>query len=393
MTTLFRGLGRTVAVRSAAAAITLGLVGAALLFSSPASAQSRPCSDDVTSTPTGPATVSTASTSFGRVLVVGSGPYAGCSLYLLTSDQLHALSGAQFACTDNANILNEACDTGLWPALLTKGAPVAGPGVNPTLLGTVTRTDMDLPGVSSVKQVTYAGQPLYRFFLDQAPGDTQGANLDDPVTTPPGIWYLVRPSRGTPATGRAQLQLETAPAGNTGPDETVLAATMNNDFNVFPKATFPVYTLSRDRRDERRDARSHDRHHPSDHRRGHESACQGLCAVYWPPVLTSKQPEAGPGVDQHALGIIVRPDGSHQVTYNGRPLYLFNNDAYIASIPGAGTKSINGADAHTPWGIFNTIPPVPEDSAEVRRLLRHFAATSAGGRSEPNTLRFRIVGR
>ena len=67
----------------------------ALLFSSPASAQTRPCSDDVTSAPTGPATVSAASTtSYGRVLVVGSGDYAGCSLYLLTSDQLHALSGA-----------------------------------------------------------------------------------------------------------------------------------------------------------------------------------------------------------------------------------------------------------------------------------------------------------
>ena len=83
---------------------------------------------------------------------------------------------------------------------------------------------------------------------------------------------------------------------------------------------------------------------------GHESACQGLCAVYWPPLLTSKWPEAGPGVDQHALGIIVRPDGSHQVTYNGRPLYLFNNDAYIGPITGAGTQSINGADARHPVG-------------------------------------------
>ena len=81
----------------------------------------------------------------------------------------------------------------------------------------MTRTDLDLPDVSSVKQVTYAGYPLYRFFLDQAAGDTQGANLDDPVTSPPGIWYLVGPSRGTPATGQAQLQLETAPAGGTGP--------------------------------------------------------------------------------------------------------------------------------------------------------------------------------
>ena len=146
------------------------------------------------------------------------------------------------------------CDSDLWPALVTKGAPIAGPGVNPRLLGTVTRTDFDLPGVSSVQQVTYAGYPLYRFFLDQAAGDTQGANLDDPVTSPPGIWYLVDPSRGTPATGQAQLQLETAPVGGTGPDETVLAATMNNDFSVFPDASFPVYTLSRDHRHEWGDA-------------------------------------------------------------------------------------------------------------------------------------------
>ena len=307
-----------------------------------------PCSDDVTSAPTGPATVSTASTtSFGRVLVVGSGDYAGCSLYLLTSDQLHALSGADFACSDNVNVLNMPCDSDLWPALLTKGGPIAGPGVNPRLLGTVTRTD--LPGLSSVQQVTYAGQPLYRFFLDKVAGDTQGANLDDPVTSPAGIWYLVDPGRGTPATGQARLQLETAAVGGTGPDETVLGASMNDDFSVFPNASFPVYTTSTYRGRDWADVRSHEH--------GREGVCQGECAVYWPPLLTSKWPEAGPGVEQHALGIIVRPDGTYQVTYNGRPLYLFNSDAYIAGI--TGTQSINGAGADTPWGVFNTISPLP----------------------------------
>jgi predicted lipoprotein with Yx(FWY)xxD motif len=361
MTMLFRRLRRPVGGRAAAAALTLGLVAASLVFSSPASAQSKPCSDDVTSAPSGPATVSAASTPpYGRVLVIGSGDYAGCSLYLLTSDQLHALSGASFACGDNANALNSPCNSDLWPALLTKGAPIAGPGVNPRLLGTVTRTDFDfLTGGSSVKQVTYAGQPLYRFFLDQAAGDTQGANLDDPVTSPPGIWYLVDPRRGTPATGRAQLQLETAPVGGTGPDATVLAATMNNDFSAFPDASFPVYRLSRDRGHKRGDLRSHDRHHGSGHRSGHENACQGPCTVYWPPLLTANQPVAGPGVDQHALGFIVRPDGSHQVTYNGRPLYLFYKDAYIGPPVGVGMQGIYGAGAHTPWGVFNTIPPLP----------------------------------
>jgi predicted lipoprotein with Yx(FWY)xxD motif len=351
---MFHRLRRPVAGRAAAVALTLGLVAVALMFSSSASAQSSPaCSEDVTGAPTGPATVSAASTtSYGTVLVVGSGDHAGCSLYLLTSDQLHALTGAPFACSDNANPLNAPCDSDLWPALLTKGAPIAGPGVNPRLLGTVTRTDFDfLAGGPPVKQVTYAGYPLYRFFLDQAPGDTQGANLDDPVTSPPGVWYLIDPRRGTPAPGRAQLQLETAPVGGTGPNATVLAATMNNDFSAFPDASFPVYTSSRDRGHEWGDLRPHEW--------GHDTACQGLCAAYWLPLLTSDLPAAGPGVDQRALGFTIRPDGSHQVTYDGRPLYLFYRDAYIGPPVDVGTQGIYGADAHTRWGVFNTIPPLP----------------------------------
>jgi predicted lipoprotein with Yx(FWY)xxD motif len=308
----------------------------ALLFSSSASAQSISCNDPVTA-PTGPATVSAASTPFGKVLVVGSGAYDGCSLYLLTSDQLHSLAGAAFACGDNPTVLGPACDTVLWPALLTDGAPIAGPGVNPTLLGTVTRTDV-LAGVS-VHQVTYAGLPLYRFHFDEVPKETEGANVFDPVTSPTGIWYRVNASRGGPAPGQAQLELETARAPGVGP-ETVLAATMDDDFTTVSAdgVAFPVYTLSSDS--------------------GHESACQELCAFDWPPVLTSQRPEAGPGVDQHALGIIVRPDGTHQVTYDGQPLYLFSNDAYI---PGRfGTPGINGAGAQGPSeGIFNTIPPLP----------------------------------
>ena len=92
-------------------AVLIALLGAsaylsvALLLTSPASAATSPCSDSVMSAPTGPATVSAAWTpGYGRVLVVGSGPYQGCSLYLLTSDQLHALTGAPYACSDNPNV-------------------------------------------------------------------------------------------------------------------------------------------------------------------------------------------------------------------------------------------------------------------------------------------------
>jgi predicted lipoprotein with Yx(FWY)xxD motif len=156
----------------------------------------------------------------------------------------------------------------------------------------------------------------------------------DPVTSPTGTWYLVNPSRGRVAPGQAQLQLETAPVGGTGPDETVLAATMNPDFtDLFPGASFPVYTSSADS--------------------GNRSACHAECAAdFWPPVLTSGRPEAGPGVDQNAIGIMVRPDGTHQVTYNGQPLYLFFGDAYIAGLP-YGDARIDGA-ARTLRGVCST---------------------------------------
>jgi predicted lipoprotein with Yx(FWY)xxD motif len=320
---------RTVVARPATAAmLTLGLLAVAPQFRSPVSvkADAADCTTSVTSAPTGPATVSTKSTPFGKVLCVGSGAFAGCSLYVLTSDQLHSLTFglAAFACSNAANPIGQPCDSVLWPALLTEGAPIAGPGVKASLLGTVTRTDV-LSG-QSVQQVTYAGLPLYRFFLDEGPDETDGANLFDPVTSPAGSWYLVEPSRGHPAPGRLQMRVETA----TGTD--VLAASMDNHLSLLPHGNFPVYTLSNN----------------------NVRACQTYCALIWPPVLTSGQPHAGTGVDQHALGFVVRTDGTRQVTYNGKPLYFFIKDAYIPGI--AGTQSINGAGAVTPWGTFNTIP-------------------------------------
>lgn len=322
------------------------VLGLALLCGRPANAQTAVnCAAPVTSAPTGPAVVSVASTSFGTVLVEGTAGYAGCSLYVLTSDELRTLTtgAVPFACSNNQNVLGAACDSILWPALLTNGAPVAGPGVNPTLLGTVTRTDV-LSG-QSVQQVTYAGLPLYRFFLDETPGETEGANLFDPVTSPTGIWYLVEPRRGHPATGQARLVIETAPVNGTGPQRSVLAVAMDTDLSVAPNTSFPVYALNAEGEDEQGNW-------------GEGIACRGICAaVPWPPVLTSMLPAAGPGVNQQDLGTIVRPDGTRQVTYRGHPVYLFYGDAYIPGV--TGTQGIYGQSKTTPWGMFNTIPPSP----------------------------------
>jgi hypothetical protein len=96
----------------AAGVVALGFVLLSLGLSSTAraessSAESSSCAESVTSVPTGPATVSAETKApFGKVLVVGSGVYDGCSLYLLTSDQLYALAGGAtpYGCSDNCRL-------------------------------------------------------------------------------------------------------------------------------------------------------------------------------------------------------------------------------------------------------------------------------------------------
>ena len=65
-----------------------------------------------------------------------------------------------------------------WPPLIiAEGQPTAGMGVNPRMLGTITRDD-------GSTQVTYNGWPLYYFKFDFAPGDTAGRY---------GTWWTLSP--------------------------------------------------------------------------------------------------------------------------------------------------------------------------------------------------------
>ncbi|GAC1526368.1 MAG: hypothetical protein NVS2B16_34670 [Chloroflexota bacterium] len=56
--------------------------------------------------------------------------------------------------------------------------------------------------------------------------------------------------------------------------------------------------------------------------------CTGACARTWPPLLVSK----GTTVARHiggvmgTFGVIMRPDGTHQLTYQGKALYSFAGD-------------------------------------------------------------------
>ena len=234
------------------------------------------CADPVTSAPTGPQTVSAASTPYGRVLVVGAGAYAGCSP--VRADVRPAPCALWR--TVRMQRQRERHRLGVRYGPLA-GAPHQRCADRRAGGKSHAARDGDPHGPARACRRSAsgacAGLPLYRFFLDEVPGETEGVNLFDPVTSPGGTWLLVHPSRGRAAVGRARLQLETAPLGGTGPDRTVLAATMNDDFSLFPNASFPVYTLS-----------------TASKPRGHASACVGQCAVFWTPVLTDKRPEARP---------------------------------------------------------------------------------------------------
>jgi len=57
------------------------------------------------------------------------------------------------------------------------------------------------------------------------------------------------------------------------------------------------------------------------------SECYGACAEAWPPVLTEGEPRAAGGADAAMLGTTERNDGTTQVTYDGRPLYYYDEPA------------------------------------------------------------------
>jgi predicted lipoprotein with Yx(FWY)xxD motif len=229
----------------------------------------------------GSVVITTQHTKFGTVLVTGSGE----SLYVFTGDGFGFSTAAgtpQLACT----ALNVApapastpCTTA-WPPLAASGKLVAKGGVVQKGLGTVTR--------NGVTQVTYFGQPVYGFIKDTAAGDINGED----VAAFDGMWYLVHPN-GQAAATVPTVTTEVSPNGIVLSSPTAVGGRT-------------LYSLTADT--------------PK------SSACTGQCAAIWAPLLTANgTAKAGTGA-QRRFGAIRRADGTHQVTYNGHPVYFFAFD-------------------------------------------------------------------
>jgi len=110
----------------------------------------------------GDATVATAESDLGTILVDGE----GMTLYLFVPD-----AQGETTCTGDC-LAN-------WPALI--GPATAGEGADEAMLGTTPRPE------DGAEQVTYNDWPLYHFGGDAAPGDVNGQELND-------NWYVVDPS-------------------------------------------------------------------------------------------------------------------------------------------------------------------------------------------------------
>jgi predicted lipoprotein with Yx(FWY)xxD motif len=135
---------------AAVVALSIGSVGAAIAAGSPART----------------ATVGTAHTTLGRILVDSRGR----SLYLFEKD-IRGHSRCSGLCTT------------YWPPLLTTGKPTAIAGAMRSLLGTISRTD-------GTRQVTFAGHPLYFFSGDAKRGQVNGEGLRDFGAG----WYVLSPT-------------------------------------------------------------------------------------------------------------------------------------------------------------------------------------------------------
>jgi len=99
---------------------------------------------------------------YGTVLVNSSGR----TLYRYTLDKKGVNN-----CTKDATCAK------YWPRLLVKGKPTAGAGVKAGLLGTIAQP-------KGMRQVTYAGYPLYTFAGDSKAGADKGQGFDK-------TWYVV----------------------------------------------------------------------------------------------------------------------------------------------------------------------------------------------------------
>ena len=73
------------------------------------------------------------------------------------------------------------------------------------------------------------------------------------------------------------------------------------------------------------------------------STCSGTCAIVWPPLVVTGTPSYGTGLIASAFSVITRTDGTRQLAYNGKPLYLDSGDSAPGQVRGDGAGGFHAA--------------------------------------------------
>ena len=188
----------------------------------------------------------------------------------------------------NISNCNDACAV-KWPPL--KVADNASAQDRFTI---ITRAD-------NSKQWALDGRPLYRWFKDNAPGDTTGEEVKS-------LWYVAQTvpvsKRNTNVTSNGMTH-----------KVTVLTDTAGKTLYAFT----------------------------NDQNKSDGSSCNDGCAVKWPPLIAGDTDQ-----DSGDYSVIIRDDNSKQWAYRGMPLYRFIGD----NAPGDTT----GEEVGNIWYVAQPIP-------------------------------------
>jgi predicted lipoprotein with Yx(FWY)xxD motif len=81
-------------------------------------------------------------------------------------------------------------------------------------------------------------------------------------------------------------------------------------------------------------------------------SCANGCTSIWPPLTTNGKPTAASDVSG-SVGVVKRPDGTRQVTLDGKPLYRFAQDGGPGKVNGDGAKDSFGGQQFS-WHVVST---------------------------------------
>jgi predicted lipoprotein with Yx(FWY)xxD motif len=72
------------------------------------------------------------------------------------------------------------------------------------------------------------------------------------------------------------------------------------------------------------------------------STCVDACAAAWPPLGASTGASTDPSVKPAMVSVITRSDNKNQTTYNGMPVYYYEDDKKPGDIEGQGKNEFGG---------------------------------------------------